>query len=57
MAGAPARAGGEAVTRDRLPCGEPRRPRDPLEESRFGQLVIAFVVLVLIAVVFFTGRG
>ena len=45
------------MTRDRLPCGEPRRPWDPPEESRFGQMVIAFVVLALIAVVFFTGRG
>ena len=45
------------MTRDRLPCGGPRRPRDPLEESRFGQMVVAFVVLALLAVVFFTGRG
>ena len=44
------------MTRDRLPCGEPRQPRDPLEESRLGQMVIAFVVLALMAVVFFTGR-
>ena len=44
-------------SRERLPCGEPRRPRDPLEESRFGQMVVAFVVLALLAVVFFTGRG
>ena len=44
--------------RESWPCGEPKsRPRDPLEESRFGQMVIAFVVLALIAVVFFTGRG
>ena len=42
---------------NRWPCGEPRSPRDPLEESRFGQLVIAAVVLALLAVVFFTGRG
>jgi hypothetical protein len=43
--------------RDKWHCGEPQRPRDPLEESRFGQLVIAFVVLALLAYAFFTGRG
>ena len=45
------------MTRDCLPCGEPRRPRDPLEGSQIGQLVIAAVVLALLAVAFLAGRG
>ena len=40
------------MTRDRLPCGEPQRPRDPLEGSRIGQLVVAAVVLALLAYAF-----